>query len=103
LSWQPCAWHCHSHPRWPAPGRVADLRKPSGFLFANNGGDVPAREKSLENGRCFLLHSPRGRVIFELSPGKPETRTEYHTRRSYVRLIEPTNEFTAATTNSAAT
>jgi hypothetical protein len=42
------------------------------------------REKSLENGRLFLLHTARGRVIIELPPGEPETTPNTTPGASYV-------------------
>jgi hypothetical protein len=44
-----------------------------------------SREKSLENGRCFVLRAARRRVIIELSPGEPETTPNTTPGASYVR------------------
>jgi len=74
-----CSRRCRSHARWPARGRVADLRESAagmaGILTVRTASYSPtmtaerSREKSLVNGRCFVLRAARRRVIIELSPG----------------------------------
>ena len=59
-----------------------------GFIFVGNSGGEH-REKSLENGRLFLLHAARGRVIIELPPGEPETTPNTTPGASYVRRMGP--------------
>ncbi|MFF0147030.1 hypothetical protein [Amycolatopsis sulphurea] len=53
----------------------------------NGGGEH--REKSLENGRLFLLRAARGRVIIELPSGEPETTPNTTPGASYVRRMGP--------------
>ena len=85
-----CFISCRSLMSFPAPRRtilVHGGRRAAGSLTCGNRRDngrncnrtdgflFPRRdrEKSLENGRPFLLYAARGRVIIELPPGEPET------------------------------
>jgi hypothetical protein len=107
----PLLWCCPFRPRWPACDMAADLRKPTTTARIERVPVISFRvmanpqrfEKSLENALPKPLRATRGRVIIELSPGKPETTPNTTPGASYVHRMEPVMCYADAITENNGT